>query len=190
MQRQLFKLALPPLALAAISCAGNGTLDGQAVPTGTISTGPLLARFYDEGVASGTGSTSWVHTDGDSQRCDFTATLGWGSVFVVVDQVTAQNRKTLDFSRFSNLVVDIKAASNGGSVQIGVKTATDADDGSEPKALISNLTTGWQTVSIPLTTFVDATHPLSRLTQLYVVFELVFSGGPSESVFFRNVRFT
>ena len=65
-----------------------------------------------------------------------------------------------------------------------VEAFRDPDNGAEAKVQLS-LTQAWTPYSFPLTAFTTA-----DLTRIYLLFELVFSGPSSRSVYFRNVRYT
>ena len=172
-----------------ISCAGNLSFDGKQPPSGTITNGGTLYYLYNEGVYG----PVQVISSGGSQKCIYTPTLGHtsGSVFIVVERVTGSDRQTLDFSQFSSLNVDLQGAVGGESIQVGVKTDTDHDNGKEPLTTVAPLTTGWVTYPVLLTALVGAPPYVStRFSHLYVVFELVFTGSTPETVSFRNVNYT
>jgi hypothetical protein len=109
----------------------------------------------------------------------------WGAVFITVGPPKPSQRPGKNLSMYQTLSLDLRGAESGERVWIGLKDNMDPDDGSETKILISNLTNGWQTYPIPLSSFITA-----DLTHLYVVIEFVFETGTSaETVCFRNIRY-
>jgi hypothetical protein len=80
---------------------------------------------------------------------------------------------------------DWRGDSGGEDVSIALKDDTDPDTGAETKILIQNLTTAWQTYTIPLSSFITADK-----TRLYAVTEFVFGPGtPPETVYFRRIQY-
>lgn len=143
-----------------------------------------LAAFYDMGVDSSNRRRDWLQRTSDGMKMAYPAGQAWGAVFITVGRPVDPPRPWKDFSPLHTLSVDLRGETGGESVQIGIKDATDPDDGTETKALVSNLSTQWRTYQFPLSTFGTA-----DLTRLYVVSEFVFSGSTAQIVYFRNVRF-
>ena len=112
----------------------------------------------------------------------------WGSMFITFGQpVPAGHRPSINLSGYGSLVLDMRLApgrnAHPGCVRLGVKDNTQPDNGGEttvPECL-NNST--WSAISVPLTKFDGA-----DLTQLYVVFEVVFSKvvGPIQ---LNNIRY-
>jgi hypothetical protein len=152
--------------------------------TRTVSDSRGLADFYDIGVDSSNSRQDWLKTTSDGMRMAYPAGQAWGAVFVTVGSAVDPPRPSKDFSSFRTLSVELRGETGGESVEIGIKDATDPDDGTETKALVSNLSTGWQTYQFPLSTFGTA-----DLTRLYVVTEFVFAGSTAETVYFRDVKY-
>jgi len=150
----------------------------------TIFDGRGLAGFYDMGVDSSNRKRNWLDRTADGMKMAYPADQAWGAVFITVGVPVDPPRPWKDFSSFRTLSLELRGQTGGESVQIGIKDATDPDDGTETKALVSNLSTQWQTYQFPLSMFATA-----DLTRLYVVTEFVFSGSTAQTVYFRNVRF-
>jgi len=168
--------------------SGNG---GGSTPL-TVYSGSALSPGFDMGVNTSGGLTNWVTDEHGDMNCAYPSGQQWGAVFLTVGTPTSDtsSRKTIDVSAYSYLALDLKGASGGERVSIGVKTEADPDNGLEPKYVASNLTTSWQTIKIPLTSLVSGpNYPMSRFSHLYVVCELVFDPDLPETVFFRNVEF-
>jgi|SRR5579884_796986 len=181
------------IGLLFMAGCGYGGISGGPPPNGDVYVGTTLSRGFDEGVDTSQHITNWVTDHQGYQECDYPPGQQYGVVYITADTPTSviADRQTLDYSMFRALEIDLKGAHGGETVDIGVKTATDPDNGQEPKYTVRNLTTNWQTISIPLTSFVqDPNYPPSRLKSLYVVCELVFEPGvPAETIFFRNIRY-
>jgi hypothetical protein len=77
----------------------------------------------------------------------------------------------------------MKGPTGGETLEVGLKTNQQADDGSETKLPIT-LTPEWQTYVFPLSRFNGA-----QTTQLYVVAEFVFSGSKAQTALVRKVQY-
>lgn len=150
-----------------------------------ICVGSQLCAGYDMGVDSSGKRYDWVKNDNGSMCMSYPAGQSWGSVFITVGQPKDKPRPWKDYSKFSNILVDLRGVNGGESIGIGVKDAEDPDDGSEIKIKISNIPQEWKTYSFKLSDFYKA-----RIDQLYVVLEFVFDGDKQETVYFRNIRYT
>jgi hypothetical protein len=173
---------------------GADTWAFPAPPEGQVLlvyAGTTLSPGFDMGVATGGGRADWVTDHEGYMEAAYPAGQQWGAIFLTKGPPSGDEdfRQTLDASSFNYLVLDLKGAAGGEKVALGVKTASDPDNGLEPKHPVGDLTTNWQTVSVPLAELVRAPkYPADRFGKLYVVCELVF-GRDAETIFFRNVRF-
>jgi hypothetical protein len=179
-----------------ISNTGYARSTRDVSPTravGDVYVSLLLAAGFDEGVNTSGKKMNWVADGQGFMMCNYPAGEQWGAVFITVGKPTSAiaERKTVDFSSFNFMVLELKGSLGGEMVDIGIKADNDADLGLEPKHLVSNLTTDWQTFKIPLSEFTRQPDcSASRLRRLYVVCELVFEPGfPPEGVSFRNIRY-
>ncbi len=143
-----------------------------------------LTSGFDIGVNSSSGNTGWLEDTGEGMKMSYPSGEEWGAVFIVAGLVTDPPRPSEDFSDFKTLSFEIKGENGGETVQIGLKDKDDPDDGSETKITVCNLTTEWQTITIPLNRFTTA-----DLGNLYVVIEFVFEGSDAQTAFFRNVKY-
>ena len=169
------------LALSLAGCTKTSTPNVQPVLLGNNP-----SQGYDLGCATSTGLNTWIFKEEDAWKCDYPVGQQWGSVFI-----TASDDGIKDYSSYKSLVLELKAAQPGGLVNVSVRANDEPTDGSEPMEYIKNLTTEWQTVTIPLTTFVkEPIFPATRFTKLHVVCLLTFPGNMQETICFRNVRFT
>jgi hypothetical protein len=88
-----------------------------------------------------------------------------------------------DLSEFDTLTIEMKGRAGGEQLEIGIKTNTQPDDGSETKAPVK-LTSDWHTYEFPISEFAG-TDP----RHLYVVAEFVFAGAEPRTVYFRDIRY-
>jgi len=127
----------------------------------------------------------WLTANDGSLLLTYPANQQWGTMFITVGPpVPLGHRPSLDLSAYRSLVVDLRAAVNGQCVRIGIKDKNQPDNGSEV-SVQRCLTTQWSTVTLPLNTFANV-----DLSQVYVVFELLFQGTSSITVDVRNIRYS
>lgn len=143
------------------------------------------------GVNSSGNQNSWVTVDPQGfVVCTYPGDQTWGAVFLFVRGDAPNVKRTLNYSSYKNLSIDLKKISGGNDLEISTKSETDSDDGSEPKFKV-NLTEEWQTFRIPLVEFVkEPDFPPTRLSHLHVVCLLTFPENRAETIHFRNVRYT
>lgn len=143
-----------------------------------------LDEGFGMGVDTSGNQTNWVTPSQDGGQCmAYPAGQSWGAVFITVGDPGSGIHPKQDFSSYGSLSVELKGGNGDETVQVGLKTDTDPDDGSETKYSVSGLTTEWKTFVIPL----DEFNPID-LSSLYVVTEFVFGTTP-ETVCFRNIQF-
>jgi hypothetical protein len=114
---------------------------------------------------------------------DYPSDQDWGAVFVTVGRSRIPPRPSRDLSGFKRLSVELRGAKGGESVSIGIKDATDPDDGSETKVEVPNITTEWKPYVLSLSQF--STVDLHRV---HIPIEFVFDG-PAKQVWFRDVSY-
>lgn len=142
-----------------------------------------LSSGYDVGVNTSGGLTDWVHRDASGICMDYPAGQEWGAVFITVGKPKDPPRPSRDLSAFKKLSLELRGATGGESVWIGIKDSSDPDDGSEIKKHVSGLTTTWTRYEWPLSEFFTA-----DFRRVYVPVEFVFDG-PAKKVCFRNVSY-
>jgi hypothetical protein len=108
----------------------------------------------------------------------------WGAIFITIGEPRNPPRPSQDFAAFDTLLVEMRGESGGESLDIGLKTSDQPDNGSETKLPLS-LTSEWHRYTFPLTEFRG-----TDLRTLYVVAEFVFSGPNAQTVYLRNVRYS
>lgn len=147
--------------------------------------GPRLAEGYDMGITTSHGVTGWVTDMGSYMRMAYPPGQAWGAVFITVGPPKPPPRPGKNLSAYKSLVVELRGQNGGEDIWIGLKDNEDADDGTETKIPLLDLTPTWQTFTIPLSSFATA-----EKSRLYVVTEFVFEPGtPAETVYFRKIRF-
>lgn len=157
----------------------------------------LTQRSYRDVYVNGPGSgvvvgmetserqRQWLTTNDGVMALIYPAHQQWGVMFLTVGPPAPPGKRPfLDMSAYRSLVVDLRAAVDGQCVRIGIKDNRQPDDGSET-TVQRCLTTRWSTIMLPLNLFTGA-----DLTRLYIVFELLFSGPLSMTVYTRNIRYS
>jgi hypothetical protein len=148
----------------------------------TIMINGSLTSGFGMGVNTSEGNTGWVKKVADAQVMAYPGGA-WGAVFVTVgNPVKMGSRKFKDFSAYTALTIELKGKP-GQSVQIGLKSNTDNDDGSETKVPVQISNAGWNFYTIKLKKFESADKK-----HLYVTPEFVFDDQP-QTVSVRNIQF-
>lgn len=148
-----------------------------------IMIGSQLQKGFDMGVNSSESRTDWLTNAGGYFHMAYPSGQSWGAVFVTVGKPKNPPRPFQDFSAYKELAIDLKGGSGAEVVYVGIKTNTQADDGTEAKVAVK-LTRNWRTYHFPLKSFIG-----TDTKRLYVVTEFVFEGSAPRSVSFRNISF-
>jgi exo-beta-1,3-glucanase (GH17 family) len=158
---------------------------------GAVIENGKLAPGFDMGVDSSAGQRTWAIAGDSDITLAYPSGQEWGAAFITVGTLEPDraNRGVRDYSRYADLVLELKGTRPNESIEVGVKTGYDADDGSEPKFLIKNITDGWQTYRVPLDKLYNSDFSRKRFEELYVVTEFVFTGDMPHTISVRNVRF-
>lgn len=168
-------------AATIISC---GLVAGQTLPEMPVLTGTQLGEGFFIGLNTSNNLANWLSNEGSTDLLmRYPSGQLWGSVFVTVGPAVAANRPWVDISAYQSLVLDLNG-DQGTTVLVGIKDATQPDDGSEttvPLQMIGD----WQTYSIPLTKFTGV-----NLAKIYVTTEFVFSAAGGQILRARNIRFS
>ena len=106
----------------------------------------------------------------------------FGAAFFTVGKPRDDHRPGTDMSAFNALEVELQGQQAGDIVYVGIKDATQPDDGSEWKEKVT-LTTDWVRYQFPLSKFVGA-----DVHRLYVLCEFVFRESPA-AVYVRRIQF-
>lgn len=179
-----------PAAVQA-QCAILGTVQNPS--TGDIFANCKLTAGYGLGLNTDQMRTDWLSCCNancpDCCRMALPSGQNWGAVFITIGNPRQPPRPAADFSGFTHLEMELRGDQDGQFIQVGIKDACDADDGTETKLLVGPLSTTWTTYQFELSRFTGA-----DLTRLYVLTEFVFDLKQTEpeapqTTFFRNVRF-
>jgi len=153
-----------------------------------IFVGGLEAGF-GLGIDTSAHQYGWLTAEQGTLTLAYPPNQAWGAMSITVGQaVPPGNRPAIDLSGYGSLALDIRLApgrsTQPGCVSLGIKDRTQPDDGTETKAQECLNSSNWSAISVPLTAFSGA-----DLTQLYVVFEVVFSNvvGPIQ---LSNIRYS
>ena len=153
-------------------------------PRKDVLIGASLKPGFDMGVNSSGNNTSWLKSEGDHLKMSYPPGQSWGAVFITVGKPKQPPRPFLDLSAYNMITIELKGAVGGEQLEIGIKTNTQADDGSETKVPVT-LTADWRPYQFRLDRF-DGTDPHT----LYVVTEFVFSGPDATTVLARNISYS
>jgi hypothetical protein len=173
--------ASPPSVIGPTTHARDG-MCGEADVL-DILVGADLTTGFDVGVNSSNGKTHWLEKVDGFFKIAYPANEAWGTVFITVGSPKDRPRPLLDFSACRTLSIEMKSGPGAKRVEIGIKTNTQLDDGSESKKPVS-LATEWKTYEMPLSAFSG-----TDLARLYVVTEFVFAGSDAQIIYFRNIKY-
>jgi exo-beta-1,3-glucanase (GH17 family) len=131
----------------------------------------------------------WLTAERGTLTLAYPPNQAGGSMFITVGQpVPPGNRPAIDLSHYRSLVLDMRLAgpsAQPGCVHLGIKDTAQPDNGNETTVQECLYSSDWSTITVPLNTFAPA-----DLTQLYVVFEVVFSGVVVGPIQLRTIRYS
>lgn len=186
------------LLILTVSCDKSDGPSSPSTATPTLSSTPSIPVdrpiLIDGSLVSGFGMgvddaqqyRNWVSSTANSLRIEYLGGLGWGAVFITVGDPVPPPRPYQDFSQYTRLAIEMKGASGGECVQIGMKDADDPDDGSERKLDVW-LAAGWITYEFNLASNFDC-----QFNRVYVVTEFVFpcpGQDTDQTIEVRNIGF-
>jgi molecular chaperone DnaK len=155
-------------------------------PSGTVylMIGNQPCDNYTIGVDSSGHQLDWLTRDSDAIKVSYPSGQSWGTAFLTLGSpAPAGSRPGQNISKCSTLQVDLRTATAGATLGIGIKDKYQLDTGAETKIRVTP-TESWQTKSFPLASFTG-----TDLSAVYVMFEVVFeSKDPPQTTYFRNVR--
>ncbi|MEM6809987.1 MAG: hypothetical protein AAF574_12185 [Pseudomonadota bacterium] len=108
----------------------------------------------------------------------------WGAMWAYVDMGSWAERDARDYSRFNEIVIEMKGETGTEQVYLSLKDDTDPDDGSESRVEV-NLTADWKAYTFPL----QESFPTADLTRIHLPFTLVFLGDQAQTVMVRKVQY-
>src|SRR5579862_4202355 len=142
------------LAAFAVVALYPVVLVGQNPQQFNLLAGTVLASGFDLGINTSNGITNWLLLEppppapGDLKMvCP--GAQAWCAMFITDGPaVSTYPRLGFDVSMYQTLIVEIEG-DPGTTIQIGIKDATQPDDGTETKVTLP-VTSNWTTFAIPL----------------------------------------
>ena len=174
-------LAVLTLSMLVFSLPTLAQVDNRDVLVGT-----KLSAGFDMGVSSSEGRHDWLEKNNEEGifKLAYPSGQSWGSVFITVGKPTGpENRRSKDFSGYQTLSVEMKAEPGTKVIDIGIKTNSQADDGTEAKISVK-LVPEWKTYELSLKDFKG-----TDTKNLYVVAEFVFGESNAQTVYVRNIKY-
>lgn len=172
-----FQIVLLVIAISQVSA-----LNAQPPGEREVLSGTKLFQGFDIGVNTSAGRTDWLSQDAGAMKMAYPAGQSWGAVFVTVGKPTNQERKSLDLSGFTALIIEMRGTP-GATVDVGIKDNKQPDDGSEIKVSVP-LSSDYRVHTIPLSKFSGA-----NLRRLYVTAEFVFNNPQAETIWVRRIAY-
>jgi hypothetical protein len=149
-----------------------------------IMVGSSLTKGFDMGVDSSEHVKKWVKKLPEYMEVAFPAYQESAAVFITVGKpVDLPRNKWMDLSAYKTLSIEMRGEKGGETVEIGIKSNIQEDDGTETKVTV-RLIPEWKTYSFPLDEFKGA-----DLSHLYVVTEFVYNDKAPQTMHFRNIKF-
>ncbi|MEQ1894224.1 MAG: hypothetical protein ABL998_16910 [Planctomycetota bacterium] len=165
------------------SPTGPSSSNSSPAPVVVISAAGVLGEGLNLFVDTDRRQQAWVTVAGDALRAAYPPNQAWGFLGAALQgDATPGRRPGRDLSSYRSLEIDFRAESTA-TVQVGIKDAGDADDGTETRKT-EVLSSEWRTYTYSLSDFRTA-----DLTKVYLLFEVVFNGPSGQVVFVRNVRY-
>lgn len=144
-----------------------------------------LETGFSMGVDTSDHQYGWLSSQNGVLLLAYPAQQQWGVMFITVGQPARPgHRSSLDLGSYHWLLVDLRATEDGQCIALSIKDQAQPDNGSEI-SVQTCLRTQWSSVRIPLSMFRNV-----DLTQMYVVFEMIFQGSSSVVVEARNIRYS
>ena len=154
---------------------------------GELQKSPLTSpTHFGMGGNTSKGLTDWFSTeDGGALKLVFPAGQDWAGVWITAGTPSAPGeRQIIDLTRFKTLKIDMRGRNGGEVIEIGIKSDTQPDDGSEKKFRVE-LKREWDIFPFPLESFRRVN--LKDLTRIYVISEFVHPLKTPITVFVRSI---
>jgi hypothetical protein len=149
-----------------------------------------LAAHYTIGADSSNRARAWFSKRNDVLEMAYPPGQRWGVVFLTVGEPAPPPRPWKDFSEFDAVSFEFRGSRGRESVLVGIKDVADPHDGNETQIVLGDVSTEFQTYTIPLSHFASPQLPIpDGLTQLNVVLQFFFSGPEAQTVYVKNVRY-
>ena len=186
-----FSILVPLILIIAIS-ANTQEREFYVLRDGVLNSMVL----FGIGVDDSKGLSNWLAEAVDGLELKYPGGLQWGAVFITAggDPVPPpRDELALDFSQYSELIIEMKGDSGGECVMVGIKDCNDPDNGREPKQSVI-LNTTWNDYTFNIDSIFAQRHPsLSSLDmkRLYVVAEFVFpcESNIPQTIYVKNIKY-
>lgn len=129
--------------------------------------------------------------EGEYLKMEFPRGQRWAGVWITVGEPeeNPKKRESLDLSKYSTLVIEMKGQSSDDKVDIGIKGALQPDNKPVPRRGI-NVGTEWRIYSIRIRDFIGEKSPLKDLVQVYIIPEFLNVGPKPQTIFVRSIKIT
>jgi hypothetical protein len=153
-------------------------------PLVVVNEAGKLAAGYDLFVNTDRGRSDWLREVGEGLQAAYPAGQAWGFIGAAnAGPSDLASRKGTDLSGYKILQMQMRGSTGGEAVAIGIKDNSDPDDGTETRRMLV-LTSSWQTYTFNISDFRTA-----DAKRIYLLFEVVFDGGPGRTIFVRDVQY-
>jgi len=169
-------------ALVLLLAAGQGM---SQVGSQDVLVGSKLTAGFDMGIETSEKQHNWLEKNADQGyfKLAYPSGQSWGAVLTTVGPPRDPPRPMRDFSGYQTLSLEMKADPSTRVVDIGIKTNTQPDNGSETKVPVK-LVPEWKTYELSLSRFEGV-----DLKSLYVAAEFVFANDKAQTIYVRNVKY-
>ena len=108
--------------------------------------------------------------------------FSWGAPFFTIEALNGRVTE-MDFSKYKNVILEMKGAKGGEEFEITMKDKYDPPDGSESRVSLT-LTDAWKTYQAPIDTFKTADKSIISTPLAFV-----FVGEKGKTIHVRSIRF-
>src|SRR5438105_4078067 len=118
--------------------------------TKDILIGVDLTEGFDMGVDTSKQKRDWLtQLKGECFIMSFPADQKWAAVFITYGEPKDPPRPSIDLSAYRTLYIEMKGATGGEKVEVGIKSNSQADNGRERKITVV-LTPKWEAYTFSL----------------------------------------
>ena len=146
-----------------------------------LKNGAFFNAFYEMG-HGGANNVLIKVVQGIDEISFFIPKLEWAVVYLRNPSNVQAEKPTKDFSSYNSIKLELKGETEGDTVFIAIKDATDLDDGSETQIPI-RLSSEWKTYEVELSEFKTA-----NLKELFVVVNFIFYD-KAQNISVRNIEY-
>jgi hypothetical protein len=166
----IFAVLVGGLVLLSRTAVAQSAQDNLFCPAPALSSdypiyiGTGVTPPYTFGANTSDGLSDWFQDTQWSIIASYPSGQEWGTLFITKDDASPGGVVS-DLSQFHSITVETRGQTGGESIFISVKEASIPPDQPSPARTHVSLSSAWQVVKIPLSSF-----PHSDLPQLLVVF--------------------